>query len=202
MAGEANKGPLVVPGTYQVRLILTGSDGESTSTSQSFDVVNDPRVDVSQDDLESQLDALLEIRDKISAAHEAVNTIRSVTTQLEAWAGRSDLDEDARSAADSLKSALGEIEGELIKPGKHEDMFGGQEPARLNAKLASVISIIASADAPPTTQSLELAAKYSAEIDAQVDRLGDVLKKDLKGFNALMRSAKLPAVEVRQESSP
>ena len=198
MAGEANQGPLVVPGTYQVRLIVTDPDGEPTSTSQSFQVVNDPRVDVSGDDLKRQLDALLEIRDKISEAHEAVNTIKLVTAQLDAWATRSDIAKDARSLADELKEKLVGIEGELIKPGKHDDLFGLREPARLNEKLSSVISIIASADAPPTTQSLELSAKYSAEIDVQVERLNEALSGDLEEFNDLMRSAALPAVEVRQ----
>jgi hypothetical protein len=200
MASEANKGPLVVPGTYDVRLVITNGEGETTTLLQSFEVVNDPRVDASQEDLEGQLDALLQIRDKISEAHEAVNRIRSVTGQIDAWVARSDLGDEARSAAETLKKRLAEIEGELIKPGKHEDMFGGQEPARLNAKLASVISVIASADAPPTIQSLELSAKYSGEIDVQLERLDEVLGKDLKGFNTLMRRAKLPAVEVKRAS--
>jgi hypothetical protein len=200
MAAEANQGPLVVPGTYQMRLIVIDPDGEPTSMSQSFDVVNDPRVDVSRDDLERQLDALLEIRDKISEAHEAVNTIRLVTAQLDAWAARSDIAKDARSVTDELKEELARIEGELIKPGKHDDLFGLREPARLNEKLSSVISIIASADAAPTTQSLELSAKYSAEIDVQVERLNEVLSGGLEEFNDLMRSAALPAVEVRQRA--
>jgi photosystem II stability/assembly factor-like uncharacterized protein len=196
MAGEANQGPLVVPGTYEVRLLVGGSDGEPTTTSQRFEVVNDPRVDVSQKDLEAQLEALLEIRDKISEAHDAVNTIRSLTAQLKAWSSRSDLAEEARSAGDDLGKELAEIESQLIKPGKHEDMFGGQEPARLNEKLASVISIVASADAPPTKQSLELSAKYSAEIDLQLERLAQVTSTGIVEFNSLVGGADLPAVEV------
>jgi hypothetical protein len=164
--------------------------------SQSFEVVNDPRVDVSQEDLERQLEALLAIRDKISDAHQAVITIRSVKTQLDAWSARSDLGEEARAAAAAINETLSEIEGELIRPGKHEDMFGGQTPARLNEKLASLISVIASADAPPTEQSLRLSARYSGEIDAQLERFEEVLAGELEDFNALMATAELPAVEV------
>ncbi|MFZ0014342.1 MAG: glycosyl hydrolase [Acidimicrobiia bacterium] len=196
MASEANQGPLVVPGTYEVRLLVSAPDGESSTWSESFDVMGDPRVDVSVEDLRLQLDALLAIRDKISAAHEAVLTIRSITRQIEAWSSRSDLDEETRSVAEALTGKLSAIEGELIKPGKHEDMFGGQEPARLNEKLASVISVIASADAPPTEQSLELTAKYSEEIDDQLEVLAGVLESDLTEFNTLMAAADLPAIEV------
>jgi hypothetical protein len=79
-------------------------------------------------------------------------------------------------------------------------MFGGQTPARLNEKLASLISVIASADAPPTEQSLRLSARYSGEIDAQLDRFEEVLAGDLEDFNALMVTAELPAVEVTTDS--
>jgi hypothetical protein len=196
MASEANQGPLVAPGTYEVRLVVSGTEEESSSWSESFEVMRDPRVEVSVEDLGRQLDALLAIRDKISAAHEAVAAIRSVTRQIGAWSARSDLDEEARSLAEGLTKKLSDIESELIKPGKHEDMFGSQEPARLNEKLASMISVIASADAPPTEQSLELAAKYSGEIDEELERLADVLAGDLARFNELMAAAELPAIEV------
>lgn len=199
LASEANKGPLVVPGTYEVRLVVGGADDETTTLSQPFEVINDPRVDVSQEDLERQLEALLAIRDKVSEAHEAVNTARSVTTQLDAWLARSDLSEEARTAADALKGTLLEIDSDLIRPGKHDDMFGGQTPARLNEKLSSLISVIASADAPPTNQSLELSAEYSAEIDVRLDKLKSALAEDLEVFNAAMAAADLPAVEVPAE---
>lgn len=200
-AGEANTGPLVVPGTYEVRLVIEDAGGESTSMSQTFEVVNDPRVDVSQEDLEAQLGALLAIRDKISDAHQAVTTIRSVRAQIDAWAARSDLGEEARAAAATMDEKLTGIEGALIRPGKHDDMFGGQTPARLNEKLASLISVMASADAPPTEQSLRLSARYTGEIDAQLERLDDVLGGDLVEFNDLMAEADLPAVEVAAPGS-
>jgi hypothetical protein len=93
------------------------------------------------------------------------------------------------------------IEGALIRPGKHDDMFGGQTPARLNEKLASLISVMASADAPPTEQSLRLSARYTGEIDAQLGRLDEVLGGDLVEFNDLMAEADLPAVEVADPGS-
>ncbi|MGB8362760.1 MAG: glycosyl hydrolase, partial [Acidimicrobiia bacterium] len=195
-AGEANTGPLVVPGTYEVRLVIEDAGGESTSMSQTFEVVNDPRVEVSQEDLEAQLGALLAIRDKISAAHQAVTTIRSVRAQIDAWTARSDLGQEARASVASMDEKLTGIEGALIRPGKHDDMFGGQTPARLNEKLASLISVMASADAPPTEQSLRLSGRYTGEIDAQLERLGEVLGRDLVEFNELMAEADLPAVEV------
>ena len=195
MTGAADMGPLVVPGVYEVKLIV-GEGDEAQSWTQRFEVVNDPRVDVAPEALVSQRDALLAIRDKISEAHQAIIDIRSITAQIDAWFGRSDMPGDTRSAAEALSEGLAAVEGELIKPGKHEDMFGGQEPARLNQKLTSVISVIASADAPPTRQALELSTRYSEEIDEHLERFRRLVADDLAAFNAAMAKAGLPAVEV------
>lgn len=192
----ANQGPLVIPGTYRVRLVVADPSGEDHTLTESFEVVNDPRVTVSQEDLVEQLEALLGIRDHISSAHQAVNDIRSIKRQLDHWRDRSDLGDGARTAASALEAKLHEIEDKLMLPGEHKDTFGLNEPSRLSQELASVISVVASADAKPTRNSLQVAAKYSAEIDELLARLVQVLATDLGEFNALMTEADLPAVSV------
>jgi photosystem II stability/assembly factor-like uncharacterized protein len=196
LAGEANKGPLVVPGRYEARLTVTDSSGKSSTQSQRFEVRNDPRADVSQEDLEEQLDALQGIYDHISKAHEAVTTIRSIKKQLDHWTAREDLDGSSRTAAEKLREKLHRIEDTLMVPGEHKDTFGLNEPSRLSEKLASVISVIAAADAKPTQASRQVAAKYSAEIDQQLGLLETVLENDVVQFNQAMGGADLPAIRV------
>jgi hypothetical protein len=125
-----------------------------------------------------------------------VISVRSIKKQLEHWRRRADVGEEARSAADSLEEKLHEIEDNLMVAGEHKDTFGLNEPSRLTEKLASVISVIASADALPTRNSLVVAAKYSEEIDEQLSSLDDVLNTGLSEFNALMTAADLPAIHV------
>ena len=194
LSAAAYRGPLVVPGTYQARLLVTDSAGETRTHTASFEVRNDPRVDVPQEVLDEQLDALLGIRDHLSRAHEAVIAIRSMKKQLEHWKSRADLDEEARSAAEALESAVHEIEDSLMRPGEHKDTFGLNEPARLTEKLTSVIAVIGSSDARPTRNSLQVSAKYSAEIDEELEKLDQVLDGPLKAFNELLAAADLPAV--------
>jgi hypothetical protein len=194
LADAANQGPVVVPGSYQVRLVVTDPSGKSQTLTERFEVRNDPRVEVSQEDLEEQLGALLGIRDHISRAHEAVSTIRSIKKQLVHWRDRGDLADAARTSADSLERKLHEIEDKLMLPGEHKDTFGLNEPSRLSQKLASVISVIASADSKPTRNSLRVAAKYSGEIDEQLVKLDAVFETELGAFNALMATADLSAV--------
>ena len=199
LASEANLGPLVVPGTYKVQLKVTDAAGAEHTRTETFEVVNDPRADAAQSDLVVQLDLLLQIRDKISAAHRCVITIRSMNEQLAHWQERLTSDEQAHTditgAARSLADTLSAVENELIVPGQQEDTFGLNEPSRLNAKLSSLISIVGSADAKPTEQASDLVDSYSKEIDAQLEKLHAVMDTDLSAFNALLKEADLPAVQ-------
>jgi hypothetical protein len=67
-------------------------------------------------------------------------------------------------------------------------------PTRLNAKLAALPSVVASADAAPPQQTYEVYAELSGRIDQQLERWRDVLEVDVESFNALVRDANLSAV--------
>ena len=196
MAGEANQGPLIVPGSYQVRLTLS----DQTLT-ESFEVVNDPRSTASQADLAEQLDLLLKIRDKISDAHAGINRLRGVTAQVSSWKTRLDGQGQyaaVTTAAKDFEEKLAAVETELILPGEHTDTFGLNDRVRLNAALSSVISIIGSADAKPTKQARELAGEYSAQIDQQLDILNGLLSDDLESFNEMVYQSSVPAVVLEE----
>ena len=193
--GEADVGPLVVPGAYQARLVIVGPSRKARTLTESFRVRNDPRSDVSQEDLEEQLAALLGIRDRISRAHEAVATIRDIKRQIGLWRERSDLGKEAGAAASRLEEQLYEIEDKLMLPIEKKGAPAPNEPARLCERLASVLSVIRSADTKPTRSSLQVAAMHSAEIEDELADLGDLLATELLEFNALTDNAGLPAVK-------
>jgi hypothetical protein len=67
-------------------------------------------------------------------------------------------------------------------------------PTRLNIKLASLTSVVASADAAPTQQAYDVFAELSARIDRQLERWQQLLTKDVSTFNTLVRNADIPAV--------
>ena len=184
---EADRGPLVLPGTYQVRLRI----GERTLT-ETFEVVNDPRSPASIDELREQLDCLLAMRDRISAAYAGVRRIRDASSEIERWCARLSRHgghDTTLEAGKALREALAEVESALILPGEHTDTFGLHHRVRLNAALASVISIVDSADARPTAQARALAEEYMGRIDAELDRLKVLLDRDLGAFNALVSAA-------------
>ena len=61
-------GPLAPPGRYTVELIV---DGQSQSA--AFDFVKDPRTAATAEDFAAQFALLLQIRDKLTETHEAIN---------------------------------------------------------------------------------------------------------------------------------
>ena len=191
---EADRGPLVLPGSYQVRLQV----GEQT-LAESFDVVNDPRSPASIGELREQLDCLLAIRDKISAAYVGVQRIRDTSGEIERWCTRllrHGGHDHAVKAGEELREALAAVESALILPGEHTDTFGLHHRVRLNAALASVLSIVDSADARPTAQARALAEEYIASIDTELDRLKALLDHDLGTFNGLVSEAGLPPIDL------
>jgi photosystem II stability/assembly factor-like uncharacterized protein len=193
-AGEANQGPLVLPGTYTVRLTL----GDQTLT-QPVTIVNDPRVQTPIDQLQAQLALLQEIYGKISACHQGINLLRDVRTQAKSWAERVGKREQGKAiveAAEALVKKLDAIEDVLILPGEQTDTFGLNRRVRLNAKLSALIPIVASADRAPTRQARELYTVYAGQIDEQLAQLQAVLDSDLEALNSLIQETSLPAILV------
>ena len=190
---EADRGPLVLPGAYQVRLRV----GDRTFA-ESFEVVNDPRSPANLDELREQLECILEIRDKISAAYAGVQRIRNTSGEIERWCARLTRhggQDAAVEAGNALREALAAVESVLILPGEHTDTFGLHNRVRLNAALASVVSVMDSADARPTAQARALAEEYMARIDHELGRMDSLLDNDLRSFGDLVSEADLPPVD-------
>ena len=185
-------GPVVAPGTYQVRLTV----GDA-SYSESFTIHKDPRVIATQADLEEQLALRLKIRDKLSETHDAINLLRNIRQQVEDWERRTQERQEHESITKlgkSLKEKLSTIENELIQPKAKSRQDTLNFPAKLNAKLATLSGVVASADAAPTRQEYELFEDLVARIDIQLKRLQEVMETDVVAFNKLLRESDVPAL--------
>ena len=190
---EAFRGPLALPGTYEVRLQVGGQ-----TLAETFEVVNDPRSPAGLDELREQLECLLAIRDKLSELYAGVKRIRETGEELGRWCVR--LEEgghaEAAQAGLALRDALAEVETALILPGDQADPVGLHHRVRLNAALASVIGVVDAADARPPVSAHALADEYMAAIDTQLERLNDFLAHDLGEFNRMVSEAGMSAVAV------
>lgn len=157
LAGGNLRGPVALPGDYQVRM----KAGTQTLV-QPLRIVGDPRSSTTTADLQKQFDLLIAIRNKVSAAHGAVNDIRKIRASLESNPDR---------AAVELSAALERVQKELV-----ELRFTGFDDQmlvfdlKLNNRMAALQGYVAQGDYAPTDQQQAVFKELSAAIDDSLSR--------------------------------
>jgi DNA-binding transcriptional regulator/RsmH inhibitor MraZ len=67
-------------------------------------------------------------------------------------------------------------------------------PAKLNAKLAELPSVVAAADFAPPQQVYEVLNHLTEHIDQQLQQLQEIIAKDVAEFQRLLDTHKIPAI--------
>ena len=187
--------PLAPPGYYRLR--LTSSCGEAE---QEFNLLKDPRVSATQDDLGEQFALLVRVRDKLSETHDAVSSVRRVRTQVDEWLARAEAEgkrDSLAAAADSLREKVTAVEEELVQTKSRSMMDRLFLPTRLETKLIALATVIAGADSAPTKQSYEVFDYLSALVDAQLAALRDAVDTDLTSFASLVEDLGIPPITTK-----
>src|ERR1051325_6442597 len=193
-AGET-RGPKVPPGTYQVKLTVDGK-----TMTQSFEVKPDPRLTTMPADYAKQLELGLKIRDKLSETNNAIIQIRDVRKQVEDLlkrvAGQPNF-KVVNDAGTALNKKLTEIEETLYQTKNQSSQDPLNFPIRLNNKLAALGGVVGGAEAAPTSQSYAVYDELVGQIDAQLQKLSQLMQTDVPAFNQLVRDQNIPAVVVK-----
>src|SRR5207302_3594616 len=146
--GSGARGPAAVPGHYQARLTVGGQ-----SQTTGFDLKLDPRVKVSQQDLEAQCKFLMETRDELSRVYDTVNQIQDVRLQLSGLKRRLPENASAKTivgAADDLEKKLVTVRDQLINLDITANEDSLAYPPQIDAKLAYLAMDAGTADSAPT----------------------------------------------------
>jgi hypothetical protein len=189
-------GPVVVPGTYQVKLTVDGK-----SQVQSFEVKRDPRVQTSAEDFAKQFDLLMKIRDKLTETHSRILEIREVRRQVSDLSRRLQEQPDSKRVIDAgreLSQKLTSIEEALYQTRNQSSQDPLNYPIRLNNKLAALAGVVSSADAAPTAQSYVVYEELVTAINAELQKLSNMMNTELVQFNELAREYRVPAVIIKQ----
>jgi photosystem II stability/assembly factor-like uncharacterized protein len=182
--------PRVPPGSYEVRLTVTGR-----TLAQSFELLKDPRVQASDDDLREQYEWAAMTHDLLRRVHEAVLTVRDLRGQADAWAGRAPSPR-VRDAARALARTLTAIEEELVQVRADDPrMF----PSKLNSRLATIVGLIEYSDTAPTQALRELHESLAGRIHDELAKLDRCLADDVATFNALCFDEGAPALVARSQ---
>ena len=197
-AGET-RGPKIPPGTYQVKL---SADGKTLT--QTFEVKPDPRLTTTSADYAKQLELGLKIRDKLSETNNAILQIRDVRKQVEDLLKRVKDQANFKvinDAGTALNKNLTTIEEALYQTKNQSSQDPLNYPIRLNNKLAALGGVVGGAEAAPNAQSYVVYDELVAQIDAQLQKLAQIMKSEVPAFNQLVRDQNIPAVVVKPPTS-
>ncbi|HEV3510356.1 MAG TPA: hypothetical protein VGS05_01545, partial [Candidatus Sulfotelmatobacter sp.] len=192
--GRGAEGPVAVPGNYQVRLTVNGQ----TQTAP-FELKLDPRVKVSQEDLEAQLKLLLATRDELSRVYDTVNQIQDVRAQLAGLKRRLPESASAKNivtAADDLEKKLVAIREDLINLDITANEDSLAYPPQLDSKLAYLAMDVGTADSAPTESELREFEKLKRQSGEFIARWEDLQRRDLANFQKLTAEGSLSTVVV------
>ena len=131
------------------------------------------------------------IRERSSEAHAAINQIRRVREQVEAWEKRAADRAGMKDAAVALKDQLKAVEGELINLDFEKPRPGTN---RVKEKLDALSSMIDESDDAPTRGAHEVYEQLRAQLDEQRRKLTEVLDGPVKAFNELVNSLNIPPI--------
>ena len=164
--------PLAPPGQYRVRLRVDGEDFE-----RPFEILRDPRVRASDDDLRAQFDLMIEIRDRFTEVADTVLTIRDVRAAIEKR--RDEAPDHSGRKADAILEELRQIEGILmIWMGSDAHPMMWSAPG-LTEKLSSLSGAVISGDARPTQSMYAVFADISERFERQQNQLNRIIEQEL-----------------------
>jgi hypothetical protein len=180
-SAEPEHGPKAPPGRYQARVTADG-----VSETVGFEVILDPRVKgVTQADLEEQFRLASQIRDKTSAANDAVIEIRDVRKKLEdALEGTANAELQQRGR--DFIEKISEVERDLYQVKNQSGQDPLNFPIRLNNRLAALQRSVETGDAKPTDGAHEVFQELTAELEGHLAKLDGLLGQELSGINQLL----------------
>ncbi len=187
-----DRGPMALPGNYQVRLTANGK-----SLTVPLELKVDARVNVSPGDLQKQFDLQLKIRDQLSALHDAVREIRETRTQLHALNNR--LGEDPRykpivAASQDLDKKMSPVEAKLLQVNAKSSEATLNYPVLLDERLHALVFAVGSADAPPTRQENEVFDELSQQTSPLLAQWKQIMSTDLVALNDIVKKESIPVI--------
>jgi len=192
--GGRASGVTISTGTYNVKLTAGGQ-----SYTAKVDVKTDPRLHVTQEDLDKQFEFATRLNTRISAGHDAINQIRSLRTQLDLLRQRLPATPENKAvldAADALNKKMTAVEEEMIQTKSTSNEDALNFPIRTVNQLVDLFGTVESADAAPTAQSFEVFEVLNKQLTASLAKWDEIQKTDLADLNAKMAQANIPGVSL------
>ncbi|MGB5318987.1 MAG: glycosyl hydrolase, partial [Eudoraea sp.] len=187
-----NRGPKAVPGTYKVRLNYNGNISE-----KEFTVVKDPRLTNTEEDFINQFDFLIEVRDQVSRANQAIIDIRSVKKDLDYVKEKATSDQDLRNMVAEFESKLDVVENNIHMTKNQSRQDPLNYGIRINNRLAFLMSDSQRGDYPPTDQARAFFVEVKKELDQQITSLNELFNNYVGKINRLASENEIKMISVK-----
>ena len=186
-AGLPPRGPIVMPGSYTLRL----SYGGQTQTAP-LTIAADPRDKGSFAGLKQKFDLAMEVYHDQDALHRAVNEIRALKEQTAALATRAKAKPEApklEAAAVSIGKQAATIEAVLMQVNIKGSEANLNFPGMLNEQIYSFAGLLDDADTAPNVQEVETYAGFHDKLVRQLADWTALKSKEVPGLCAQARGA-------------
>jgi photosystem II stability/assembly factor-like uncharacterized protein len=152
---QAPRGPIVAPGTYQLRLTVGGA-----TRTQPITILADPRVANGGPVIAAKTAMAVAVWKDIDTLHRAVNSIRERRKAL-----------NAANDASGMDGRLAAIEEQLMQVNMHGSEANLAFPGMLNEQYASFAAGLEDADTLPTRQQTAQFDSLHGRLQAQLTAL-------------------------------
>ncbi|HKT51163.1 MAG TPA: glycosyl hydrolase [Candidatus Angelobacter sp.] len=198
--GGSTDGPVALPGTYQVRLTVQGK-----SYTAPLEIQPDPRLKITQQDLEKQFDLLMKIREGVTQAHDTINQIRDIRAQINALNKRLEGQPQAAAVADAgkqLDKKMTAVEEVLIQTKAKSNQDVLNYPIRLNNYLVALGGVVGSADSAPTQASYDVFNMLRKQLDDELAKWKQILVTDVPAYDDVVKKQAVPAIILGKPKVP
>ena len=192
--GGASSGPMVLPGTYTIRLNVNGQ----TFTSP-VKVMNDPRVNMSEAQMKEQLDMGIALRDDITHISQTIKKLKSVQEQiknrnevLKANNKTAQLVKDSETFADRVQSQESKLHN--AKAEVSYDVFSFRGGVQLYGRIINLYSVVTDTDGVPTQGMREAYDTLKKEWANQQQDVNQLLSRDLASLNDTAKNLDVPII--------
>jgi photosystem II stability/assembly factor-like uncharacterized protein len=196
-SGNGPKGPLALPGEYQVKLTVSGK-----SQAAPLHLAIDPRTKGAEPALQKQFDLSKRVNDRISELHQAVNEIREVKLQIQSLHKRFDDDQRLKAAlttADELDHKMSDVEQQLVQVNMKGSEGNLAFPNMLNERSDSFSHSIDAGDSAPSKSQQDVFQMLSGQLDQQLKKWAQIKSDDLPKVSALIKQLDLPALVITEQ---
>ncbi len=180
-APEAPRGPVVLPGPYRVTLVAGGAESSAT-----LQVVSDPRVHASDDDVRARWDALKQAyeaqRASIPAVNRALALRDAVATTARALAALKDAPDDLKKYVEETAKLTREAHARLN---------------RVNGQIGSVGRDVSGSTTRPTDALAQQLAAALEDLSPAMARVTELSDQRVAELNRRLEAAGLGKLAVR-----